>query len=398
MTLLPVEEALARIVAGVVPDEAEAIPLAEATGRFLAAPLIATRDQPPFDASSMDGFAVRAAGAMEGATLRIIGESAAGKRFAGALGPGEAIIVNTGAPMPPDADAVLIKEKAAVEGDSVIVQGSVERGRYIRPAGLDFRAGDTLLRPGASSVHVELALTAAAGFGSVSARRRPRVAFLSIGDELVSPGALPGPDQITAASAVALAAMARKAGAEAVDLGIVRDDARAVAQAIISARGTDVFVTIGGASVGAHDVVHDALAAVGATREFWRIAMRPGRPMLFGGLGAMRIFGLPGNPVSSLVCSLMFLMPLIRALLGAPPIDPTEPAIIGADVAANDDRQDYLRAALDQPAESLLIATPFARQDSAMLRTLAAADCLIVRPPNAPAAKAGQSCRIIRLP
>ncbi len=399
MTLLPVETALARILAGVVPTAAEPVTLAAASGRVLAEPVIATRAQPPFAASSMDGFAVRSADAVAGARLRLVGESAAGRRFGGEMRPGEAVRIATGAPVPAAADAILIKENAAVEGDVVIAREAVTPHRFIRRAGLDFSVGDRLLDTGRRLGPRELALAAAANAAELRVHRRPAVAVLSIGDELVLPGDRPGADQIVASSAVALVALANAAGAQASDLGLVPDRADSLAEIALAAAkgGIDVFVTIGGASVGDHDVVRPALAAAGMALDFWRIAMRPGRPMLFGTLGAMRIIGVPGNPVSSLVCGEVFLRPLIAALLGMPPSDPGEPAILGIDLPANDTRQDYLRARLDPRPNALPVATPLPRQDSSMLRTLADADCLLIRSPLAPAAAAGSPCRIIRL-
>lgn len=400
MTLLPVEEARRRIVAGVGATAAEDVALAEAAGRTLAADVVATRSQPPFAASAMDGYAVRAADAAAGATLRVTGESSAGRRHAGTVGHGEAVRIFTGAPVPGGADAILIQENADASGANILVREPPAPGRFIRPEGLDFPAGARLLHAGRRIGARELALAAAANAAFLSVRRRPRVAVLSIGDELVPPGGTPGPDQIIGSSAPGVAAIVTAAGGSPLDLGIVPDRADAVIDAArrAEAAGADVLVTLGGASVGDHDVVRPALAAAGMDLDFWRIAMRPGRPMLFGSLRRMKVLGLPGNPVSTLVCALLFLRPLIGALLGEAPVDATEVAVAGAPLTANDGREDYLRATLRPQDGGLPVATPLPRQDSSMLSTLAEADCLLIRPVNAPAEAAGSPCRILRLP
>jgi molybdopterin molybdotransferase len=401
--LLPVEDAVARVIGGVDPLSAEIVPLNEALGRTLAATLAARRTQPPFPASAMDGYAVRASDAREGASLTVIGISVAGKRFAGAIGPGETARIFTGAPVPDGADAVLIQENAEAGEGSIRVLAAVTAGRNIRPAGLDFSEGDVLLRPGRTFAAREIALAAAMGHAEVPVRRRPMVAIVSTGDELVPPGAVAGPDQIVASNGPAVAAYVWGLGGDARDLGIVRDDSGALGDAVERALATDadILVTLGGASVGDHDLVGKVLAEKGMKLDFWRIAMRPGKPLIYGAIPRndglpLRVLGLPGNPVSSFVCAVVFLRPLIGAMLGQPPSDATEPAILGTDVPANDTRQDYVRAKLTRGA-GLPIATPLPLQDSSMLSTLAEADCLLIRAPGAPAAKAGDPCRIIRL-
>ncbi|MEX0696722.1 MAG: gephyrin-like molybdotransferase Glp [Dongiaceae bacterium] len=404
--LLPVDEAIARVVAGVAAMDAETVPLADAAGRTLAEPLAARRTQPPFPASAMDGYAVRAADvAAPPARLRLIGASVAGKGFAGTVGRSEAVRIFTGAPVPEGADAVLIQENAETPEPAVVVaKAGVTPGRNIRPAGFDFRAGDQLLDAGRVFGAREIAITAAMGYGAVPVRRRPRVAIISTGDELVPPGTEPGPDQIVASNGPGIAAFARAHGADAHDLGIVRDDRADLAAAIDRAIAlpADILVTLGGASVGDHDLVAPALADRGMQLDFWRIAMRPGKPLLSGRIARrdgepdLRVLGLPGNPVSGLVCAILFLGPLVGAFLGHPATDPTEPAVLAVDVPANDSRQDYVRATLVQ-ADRLPLVTPLPVQDSSGLAVLAKADCLLVRPPNAPAAKAGDPCRIIRL-
>ena len=305
--LLPVDDAIARIVAGVAPLAVESVSIDDALGRTLAQPLTAKRTQPPFDASSMDGYAVRAADTAKlPARLRVIGSVAAGASFAGKIGSGEAVRIFTGAPVPDGADAVLIQENAeAPDSATVIAKASIKTGRNIRPAGLDFREGAALLPAGTAFAMREIALAAAMGYGTVPVRRRPRVAIVSTGDELVPPGASPAPNQIIAASAPGIAAYVRSLGGELSDLGIIRDDRTAIGAVAERALTlpADILVTLGGASVGDHDLVGAALAEKGMALDFWRIAMRPGKPLMFGRIGPMRVLGLPGNPVSSLVCA-----------------------------------------------------------------------------------------------
>jgi molybdopterin molybdotransferase len=403
MSLLPVEEALARVLAGIArPVAAETVAIAAAHGRTLAADVAALRTQPPFAASAMDGYAVRAADvAAVPARLTVIGRSVAGAGFAGAVGPMQAVRIFTGAPVPAGADAVAIQEDAEGADNDVIVRARVTPGKNIRAAGLDFRQGAMLIAAGARLDARLVALAAAAGHADLSVRRRPRVAILATGDELVAPGDPAGPDQIVASNPFAVAAIAARAGAEPLDLGIAKDTPEALDLAIAKAReaGADMLVTLGGASVGEADLVQSALARHGMTLAFWRVALRPGKPLIHGRLGEMLILGLPGNPVSSVVCSILFVVPALRALVGDPRAadDPAEPAILGAGLAANDGRQDYLRARLDAAGEALPVATAFPVQDSSMLTTLARADALLVRAPHAPQARAGDPCRVIRL-
>jgi molybdopterin molybdotransferase len=400
--LLPVAEALKRILAAAAPVSAETLPLMAARGRTLAADLASRRTQPPFATTAMDGYAVRGADVMQaGARLAVIGESAAGRGFAGTVRPGEAVRIFTGAPLPDGADTILIQENAVVEGAAIVASQAEPTGRFVRRAGLDFSEGDTLLRAGQRLGARELGLAAAMNHASVSVRRRPRIGILATGDELVMPGETPGPDQIIASNNLAVAAAAEAAGGEAVLYGIAGDSMAALETAIAHARAdrVDVLVTIGGASVGDHDLVQAALANEGMDLGFWRIAMRPGKPLMFGTIGDMILLGLPGNPVSSLVCSLIFLRPLIRALVGDP--DAAAPqdvaAIAGCDFAANDERQDYLRATVTGSRDGVPEVIVAGRQDSSMLATLARADCLLIRPPHAPAARAGSPCRILWL-
>ena len=400
--LLPVADAIARIVDAVTTVGAETVPLDQAGGRTLAEPLAARRTQPPFDVSAMDGYAVRAVDVKPGGTLLLVGISAAGHGTRMVVGPERAVRIFTGAPMPEGADAVLIQENAEQDDlDSRLIRATaaVTPGRFVRPAGLDFREGDVLLEAGRRLGPRELALAAAMGHGSVPVRRAPKVALLSTGDELVAPGQTPGPNQIVAASAPGIAALVRQAGGEPYDLGIAHDNPDALAAAIDRALAlpADIIVTLGGVSVGEHDLVAPAFAARGMRLGFWKIAMRPGKPLMFGAIGATRILGLPGNPVSSIVCAILFLTPLIDALLGRPLRDPGEPAVLAVDVAANDAREDYVRA-VAAPGAGLPAVTPLPVQDSSQLAVLARANCLLIRPAGALAAKSGEPCRIIWLP
>jgi molybdopterin molybdotransferase len=390
--MLSVAEARAAILDGAGPLGAELAPLRQAAGRVLAEDLPARLTQPPFDTTAMDGYAVRAADAAAGVDLRVVGESAAGRRFSGALGPGEAVRIFTGAPLPEGADAVLRQEDARREGDRVAVLAPVEPGRFVRPAGLDFREGVAGLSAGRMLEPRALALAAAMGHALLPVRRKPRVAILPNGDELVPPGAPLGPDQIVASSVFSVAALLAEAGAELIELALAADDLATQRRRIAAARAAeaDVLVTLGGASVGEHDLVREAFASEGVSLDFWRIAMRPGKPLVFGRSGAMRVVGLPGNPVSAYVCALVFLVPLLRALLGLSPDLPWREARLGADLRANDEREDYMRATLAGD-----VAIPLPVQDSSMQAALAAADGLLVRPPHAPASRAGEPVRVL---
>ena len=401
--MISVAEALARVLAS-APREVSVEPVAieDALGRTLAADLRALRTQPPFANSAMDGYALRAADTKPApARLRIIGELAAGRAFAGKVGAQEAVRIFTGAPMPDGADAVLIQENAERDGDQLIARTSEAPLRNVREAGIDFAEGELLLPAGRRLSPRDLALAAAANHPRVDVRRRPRVAVLATGDELVRPGEALGPSQIVASNNYAVAGVIAACGGEAVDIGIASDDMDSLAQSFRRAQAieADVLVTLGGASVGDYDLVQRALVDAGLELGFWRIAMRPGKPLMQGRLGAMRVLGLPGNPVSAVVCAILFLAPLLRRLVGDPEAgaDVSEPALFGADVGANDLRQDYLRAALTRNDAGALVATPFPSQDSSLVKFLAHAQALVIRPPHAPAAKSGEACRVIRL-
>lgn len=398
MSLISVQAALDRILAEVVVVPSEGVNLADANGRVLAEPVVARRTQPSFDASAMDGYALRSADAGPGQRLRVVGESVAGKRFERPLGTGEAVRIFTGAPMPDGADTVLMQEDAKLDGTDLLPEGSIQPDRYVRPMGIDFRLGDELLPSGRRIGPRELALAASGGHDTLTVRRSPRVIVLSIGDELVPAGALPGPDQTVASNAEAILALAKNAGAETEDLGIVADEASEVtALARAASERCDIFVTIGGASVGDRDITRLALAEAGMALDFWRIAMRPGKPLVFGRLRQMLVLGLPGNPVSSFVCGLVFLRPLVRALLGMQATDDMEPARLGADLPANGERTSYLRARLIEAQDDLPRVVPLEDQDSSLQRVLAEADCLLVRPARADRSLSGAPCRIVRL-
>lgn len=402
--LLPVAEARRRVLtAARTITDVETVPLAEALGRTLATDLAANRTQPPVAVSAMDGYALRAADVANlPKQLKLIGESAAGHGFVGEIGAGECVRIFTGAPVPNGADAILMQEYVTADGTTITPQKSVPPGDFIRKAGLDFGKGDTLLKGGTRLGPVEIALAAAMDHATLPVLRRPRVAILATGDELAQPGQTSGEHQIVASNTFAIGAYTQLAGGEALDLGIARDEFSALEAGIKAARDAkaDVLVTLGGASVGDHDLVKSALSKEGMELGFWRIAMRPGRPLIHGRLGDMLILGLPGNPVSAIVCGLLFLLPLIRTLCGAPMPEGElgEPAILGGPVKANDARQDFLRGTLQLDPEGLPVVTPLNQQDSSVLRAMALAECLIIRMPHAPAAQAGEPCRMIRLP
>jgi molybdopterin molybdotransferase len=400
VALLPVAEALARVLDSVAALPADEVAVADAHGRVLAADLAALRTQPPDAISAMDGYAVRAADvATAPAKLRVIGEVAAGRPFEGAVGAGEAARIFTGGVLPAGADTIVIQENTQRDGSCIVVTATSAAGRHIRARGLDFAQGDVLLPAGRRLRDRDVALAAAMNHATLAVRRVPRVALLATGDELVAPGTAPAPGQIIYSNGFALAALARAEGAEVIDLGIVPDRVDATVAAIDAATRAhaDVLVTTGGASVGDYDLVQQSLASRGMALSFWKVAMRPGRPMMHGILGGMRVLGLPGNPVSAYVCGYLFLVPLIRRLLGRPEVEPpTEAAVLGRDLPENDERADYLRSALTHGAEGL-VATPFEIQDSSMLALLAKADCLVIREPFAPPAPAGSPCRIVKL-
>lgn len=399
MALLLVEEALERLLAGAEPLGAEGVRIDDAAGRVLVAPLKALRTQPPFPASAMDGYAVRAADLQPGVRLAVIGDAPAGTPFAGTIGPGQAVRIFTGSEVPEGADTILIQENATrLDQRTVEVIETVAAGRHIRRAGLDFENGDTLLDKGRILDAAALSLAAAANHARVSVVKRPLVAIIATGDELLPPGSETGPGQIIASNSYGVASIARASGADIRDLGIVGDDREKIAARIREALAAkaDIIVTLGGASVGDHDLVNEVLTGIGMELDFWKIAMRPGKPLMFGRLGPTRVLGLPGNPVSTLVCSHLFLKPLVAALAGRPFAADIREARLGSAMAANDQRQDYVRAAVSIDAQGL-IATPFGIQDSSMLKILADANGVIIRPPHAPAAPTGTPVPVLML-
>jgi molybdopterin molybdotransferase len=396
---LSVDEALALLLADAKPLGSERISITTAHGRVLAEPLAARLTQPPFDASAMDGYAIRAADAATlPARLKLIGESAAGHPFDGRVGPGEAVRIFTGAPVPAGADGVVIQEDTARNGDTVIIQGdNVDLGN-IRPRGGDFSAGMQLLGVGRRLGPRELSLAASMGHGDVSVWRRPKVAILSTGDELVPPGETPGVGQIVSSNHLGIGALMDSVGAEVIQLGIARDTQASLIEHVERAKVADVLVTIGGASVGDHDLVAPVLSQQGMELAFWKIAMRPGKPLMSGRLGALRVVGLPGNPVSSLICARVFLVPLVEHLAGAPkPADVTRPAKATVPIEANGPRQHYMRATLAPGTDGTPVVTPVRSQDSSLLSPLAIADCLVVRPPRAAAVAAGDIVPVLSL-
>ena len=398
MALIPVEEARARILKNVKPLAVESVKLEQALGRVLAKPLKAVRNQPPFDASAMDGYAVVAADvAITPATLKLIGLSAAGHAFKGRLKRGDCVRIFTGAPVPRDADAVVIQENTEAEDKSIRVLQPAKAEQNIRFSGLDFRKGDALLPPGIRLGARDIGLAAAANAPKLAVRRRPVVALIATGDELVLPGAKPRADQIVSSNSHALAAMAEHLGATVLNFGIVSDNLKATERAIAKAARADILVTTGGASVGDHDYVQEALKNSGVDIDFWKIAMRPGKPFMYGRRRGQHVLGLPGNPVSSLVCARLFLKPLIDALLGLPMGDDLVEARLGASMKENDSRQDYVRATLVEAPDGSRTVTPFAKQDSSMQRTFREAQALIVRPPFAKVAGQGDVVKILRL-
>jgi molybdopterin molybdotransferase len=399
MALLSVEEAIARILSGVEPTGRETLRLDCARGRVLAESLSARLTQPPFDASAMDGYAVRRADvATLPARLKVIGAAVAGHPFAGALGPGQAVRIFTGAPVPDGADAVVIQENTESVGDMVMVKDGTPEAGHIRRRGFDFTAGSTLVASGRRLGPRELSLLAAMGYGHAPVHRKPRIAILSTGDELVLPGETPGRGQIVASNHLGVAALAEQAGADVRFLGIARDNAESIETHMRAAEGADILVTIGGASVGDHDLVAPVLRRHGLTLDFWKIAMRPGKPLMFGRLGASRMMGLPGNPVSTLVCARVFLMPLIGALQGlSARADGLVMMRTAVALEENGPRQHYMRAIVRRRADGADEASPVRSQDSSLLSTLAEADALIVRAPGAPAVPAGASVPVMLL-
>lgn len=390
--MISVAEALSKLFELVQPGESELLPLREAAGRVLAQDVHATLTQPPFDASAMDGYAVQNADVVTGAQLDVIGESAAGHRFDGTVESGQTVRIFTGAPIPNGADRVVIQEDVTREGTSIVLGDKLDSGLHIRPAGQDFHKGETIQAPRLLSPS-DIALLAAMNIANVPVYRKPVVAILPTGDELVQPGERPGSDQIIASNSYGLAALLDANGAKSRLLPIAKDRIDSLHLAFDLAKDADLIITIGGASVGDHDLVAQAASEVGLKRQFYKVAMRPGKPLMAGTLGTAAMIGLPGNPVSAMVCGHIFVLPVIAKMLGLPAQSAqTETATLKHDIPANGPREHYMRATLTSDGLEV-----FERQDSALLRVLSDANCLAVRPPNDPAQAAGSDLQIIKL-
>jgi molybdopterin molybdotransferase len=400
VSALTVEAARDAILTDVQPiGEIEHVSLLEAAGRVLAAPLTARLTQPPFDASAMDGYAVCASDvATLPATLSVTGEAAAGRGFRQPLAPGQAVRIFTGAPLPAGADAVVIQENTRRDGDRVtVVDGQPDRD-HVRPRGGDFAAGAALLQAGRKLAARDVTLAAAMGHATLPVRRRPDIAILATGDELVLPGTTPGRDQIVCSNPYGVAALLAGAGAAPRFLGIAADTRASLAEHLARAAKADVLITLGGASVGDHDLVGPVLRDAGMTLAFWKIAMRPGKPLMFGRLGRQAVLGLPGNPVSSLICTRIFALPLIHALLGLPRnTEVAREAVTSVPLAANGPRAHYMRGTSRPGPDGALHVTPVRSQDSSLLSPLVDADVLIVRPIGAPALAAGARVPVLAL-
>ena len=390
--MISVEEATERLLALVVPLPSETVPLREAAGRVLAEPVVARQSQPPFPASAMDGYAVTVASPAPGDRFRVIGESAAGHPFDGPLTGRDAVRIFTGAPLPEGGVRVVIQEDVTRDGDTIRLGDDLDPSDYIRPAGGDFRQGHTIDAPRRLGSR-EIALLAAMGHGIVPVSRRPVVAVMMTGDELRAPGEPLAPGQITGSNGYGLAAMLEAAGARVRRLPIARDRSGSLRTAFGLASGADLIVTIGGASVGDHDLVAGAAGEAGLELDFHKVAMRPGKPLLAGRMNGAAMVGLPGNPVSAMVCGLVFILPMLRKMLGLPPDITTSTCQLAAPLAANGARQHYMRG-----RRSGTGCTAASRQDSSLFSVLAGADLLIVRPPNDPAREVGNPVEVIELP
>ncbi len=399
--LLSVSNALSEILKGVITTQSEDVELEKAANRILAKNIKANRTQPPFSASAMDGYAVRAEDIENiPCTLTMIGESAAGHGFSETIGKNQCLRIFTGAPLPKGADTIIIQENVTAKATSIVINQAEEKGRYIRRAGLDFKKGETLL-PAYHKLNANtLSLAASMNHPQLPVLRKPRVAIISSGDELLRPGSDLGPSQIIASNSYGVAEIIRQAGGEAIDLGIAADTIEALEHKFGKAKGADIVVTLGGASVGEHDLVREALEKRGVELNFWKLAMRPGKPVMFGKATddgrQIRYVGLPGNPVSSLVCALVFIVPLLRKQLGLDPTTPRVAATLGIQLPDNDQREEYMRASYEMQ-DGKPVVTPFKSQDSSMLSLMAKAQCLLIRPAHAPASKKGDGCEIILL-
>lgn len=396
--MISVDEARTRILAGLRPMPAEVVALANAWNRVSAEPVVARLTQPPSDVSAMDGYALRASDGGLHAALRVIGAAPAGHPFDGTVGAGQTVRLFTGSVVPSGADAILLQEDAERSGDTVVVNEAVVAGRHIRRAGQDFSRGDAVIPAGRRITARDVGLAAAANHPWLVVHRKPRVAILATGDEIAMPGEPIPPGGIVSSNSHALAALVRAVGGEPTVLPVAKDTTEAIAAVADQVGGFDMLVTTGGASVGDHDLVISGLQTRGLVVDFWQIAMRPGKPLLFGRMAAVPVLGLPGNPVSAMVCAALFLLPalaLMQGLPAGPP--PTVSAVLGAAVKENDRRADHLRATVTTDDLGRVVVTPFPVQDSAMLRRLALADALVLRAPFAPALPAGAEVSVIRL-
>jgi molybdopterin molybdotransferase len=400
--LLPVADARRMIVERMRVLESETVPLDQALGRVLAQDMTAQVSHPAADVSAMDGYAVRTDDAVLDAKLKVVGESAAGHPWAGHLKPGEAVRIFTGAYVPAGADAIVIQEDTAPIDGGVKVTEAALRGRHIRKEGQDFHKGDVTLRAPKRLTARDVGLLGAMNHGVVPVRRPPRVGVISTGDEIVMPGNPIGPGQLSSANGPGLSAYVVSQGGEAIHLGIAKDDAAALRELVGRANEVDMLLTSGGVSVGDHDLIKRVLGDMGLDLAFHKIAMRPGKPLLFGQVHnkgvTTPVMGLPGNPVAAMICSIMFLGPALAAMQGLPgELPPLMPAKLGAAMKANDKREDYIRGSLTVGTDGYAVATPFPVQDSAMVSALARADVLILRPPFAPAANAGDQVSVLPL-
>lgn len=387
--MISVADALRACLDLAAPVGAQSVALTDAGGRVLTAPVTATRDQPPFSASAMDGYAVRDMEAIPGRRLRVVGEAPAGHYWHGTIGPGEALRIFTGAPLPDGADRVVIQEDVERDGDRITLGRNLGTGHNVRPSGADFKAGDGMAAPRRLSP-ADVALAAAMNAPTLTVSRKPVVALIATGDELVMPGEDPRPDQIIASNTYGLKARIEAEGAEARLLPIARDRRDSLGQVFDLAKGADVIVTVGGASVGDHDLVGDVAADRGLDRAFYKVAMRPGKPLMAGRLGDAVLLGLPGNPVSAMVCGELFLIPMLHAMMGLPAGPrPRLRARLGVDLDANGPREHYMRAEVT-PGEDLPVITPYGSQDSSLLTVLSGASGLLVRPVDAPRTPMGE--------
>ena len=394
--MISVDEAVARITRAFAPLATESVPIADAAGRVLAEDTVARMDQPPAPMSAMDGYAVRHDDAKTGIELSIVGEAPAGRPYQGRVSNGEAVRIFTGGVVPEGADAVVIQEDTERAGNRIRIKEAPRPGENVRPRGLDFRSGDVLRPKGRRLSPRDVALLAAGDLAKVSVTRKPRVAIVATGDELSRPGDPRKDGGIVASSTYALQAMVRAWGGEPIDIGILPDKPEAFARLPEATADADLIVTQGGASVGDHDLVQSALKPHGFALDFWKIAMRPGKPLIFGRLRNIPFLGLPGNPVSAMVCSVLFMQPAISAMLGHDFRAPVVKARLASPLRANGRRQDYIRARLSY-GNGLVTAEPFAEQDSSMQKVFAQSDGLVIRRVDAPPASAGEEVDVLLL-